>query len=88
MPRPQRGDGPRLLTTAIERVDYSRSRFAKVIGVSRQHVSVLCDKDSDAVPSLEVAIAIEETLGVPARSWVRRDGQSKFKKLRKEEPDR
>ena len=81
----RRGDGPALLTKALRERNLSASRYATVIGISRQHVSVL-QKTSDAVPSLEVAIAMEETLGIPPRSWVRDAKKPAYKPIPKATP--
>lgn len=70
------GPGPRLLTKALDDRDVPRARAAAVLGVTRQHISVLCS--GDAVPSLDLAIGIQELLGVPAWSWVRKTEKPKF----------
>lgn len=70
------GPGPKLLTRALDTRKLARARVADVLGVTRQHISVLCN--GDAVPSLDLAVGIEELLGVPARSWVRRSGTPRF----------
>lgn len=70
------GPGPKLLTAALEKADVSRAHAAEILGVTRQHVSVLCN--GEAVPSLDLAIGIEELLAVPARAWVRKGGASRF----------
>jgi plasmid maintenance system antidote protein VapI len=70
------GPGPALLTRAIDTRKLARARVAGVLGVTRQHISVLCN--GDAVPSLDLAVGIEELLGVPARSWVRKTATARY----------
>jgi len=78
------GPGPKLLSAVIATKKLARAHVADVLGVTRQHISVLCN--GDAVPSLDLAIGLEELLGVPARSWVRRGAQPRFSPDKLEAP--
>ena len=73
------GPGPRLLKEAIDTLHVSMTAVADVLGVTRQHISWLCRGGS--VPSLDLAISLDELLGIPPRAWVRRTDKPRHERI-------
>ncbi len=74
-----RGPGPELLRAAIARCGISMTDLADKLGVTRQHISVLCR--GDTVPSCDLAVSLHELLDIPPRAWVRKTLGPRFKLL-------
>lgn len=79
----QHVSGPawKLLRAAIEVRGFSMAAVADRLGVQRQHVSALCK--GAAVPSLDLAISLQELLGIQPRDWVRANAKPKHEALAK-----